>query len=56
MQISHKGEENLRNIFLQAPVAMCLFRGKDHVVEIANDRMLELWGKTAEAVMNKPGV
>jgi len=49
-------ESNKRflNNILQAPVAMCIFRGKNHVVEIANERMLELWGKDAEAVMNKP--
>lgn len=45
---------NLRNIILQAPVAMCILREPDYVVEIANERMLELWGKPAEAVMNKP--
>ncbi len=47
-------EQNLRNTILQAPVAMCIFRGPDHVVELANERMFELWGKTAEQVMNKP--
>ncbi len=47
-------ENNLRNMILQAPVAMCLFKGPDYVVEIANDRILELWGKTAQEVMYKP--
>lgn len=42
--------ENLK----QAPIAMCIFRGKDFVVEIANEKMLELWGKKAEDVMDKP--
>ena len=39
---------------LQAPVAICVLRGKDHVVEIANDKMLQIWGKKAEEVINKP--
>lgn len=47
-------ERNLRNTILQAPVAMCIFRGPDHVVEIVNDHMLEIWGKTKEQVLNKP--
>ncbi len=49
-------ESNSRyiNNILQAPVAMCIFRGKDHVVEIANEHMLRLWGKEATEVMNKP--
>ncbi len=49
-------ESNTRyvNNILQAPVAMCIFRGKNHVVEIANEKMLQLWGKQAEQVMNKP--
>jgi len=46
-------EANLRNIILQAPVAMCLLRGEDHVVEIANDLMLGLWGKPAEEMLGK---
>lgn len=49
-------ESNTRfkNNIMQAPVAMCVFRGKDHVVEIVNEHMIELWGKTGENVINKP--
>ncbi len=49
-------ESNARyiNNIMQAPVAMCIFRGKNHVVEIANERMLQLWGKEAADVINKP--
>jgi hypothetical protein len=42
------------NNIKQAPVAMCIFKGKNHVVEIANERMLELWGKTEREVIGKP--
>lgn len=49
-----ENEENLRNTILQAPVAMCILRGPEYVVELANARMFELWGKTAEQVMHKP--
>jgi signal transduction histidine kinase len=47
-------EKNLRNTILKAPVAICIFRGPEYVVEIANDRMLELWGVVADKVMHKP--
>lgn len=49
-----ESEKNLRNTILQAPVAMCIMRGKDFLVTIANDRMLELWGKRAQDMMHKP--
>ena len=47
-------ERNLRNFILQAPVAMCILKGPDHVVEIANKRIYELWGKTEEEALGKP--
>ncbi|MDQ3016845.1 MAG: PAS domain-containing protein, partial [Bacteroidota bacterium] len=49
-------ESNRRylNNLLQAPVAICVFRGENHVVEIANEKMLVLWGKPLEQVINKP--
>jgi len=40
-----ESERNLRNTILQSPVAMCIFRGPDYVVEIANQRMFEFWGR-----------
>jgi len=49
-------ESNARfiNNILQAPVAMCVFRGPNHIVEIANEKMLQLWGTQADKLMNKP--
>jgi len=49
-----KSEQNFRNMILQAPVAMCILLGEDHVVDIANEAMIELWGKPREVVMHKP--
>lgn len=42
------------NDIIQAPMAMCILRGKNHIVEIANDRILEIWGKNKDDVINKP--
>ncbi|MCY7328439.1 MAG: PAS domain-containing protein, partial [Saprospiraceae bacterium] len=38
--------KNFYNMVVQAPVAMCVFREPNYIVEIANERMLELCGKT----------
>ncbi|MES2574780.1 MAG: PAS domain S-box protein [Bacteroidota bacterium] len=52
-KLEESNNRYLNNI-IQAPVAMCIFRGENHVVEIANEQMLTLWGKTPEDVLNKP--
>lgn len=41
-------------MILQAPVAMCILRGSTHVVELANELMFELWGRSPEGILNKP--
>lgn len=46
-------ENNLRNIITQAPVAMAILKGEDHVMEIANEKALEIWGKTYEQTINR---
>ena len=49
-----QSEQNFRNVVKQAPVAMCILIGPEHVVEVANDLIIELWGKSADEVMNRP--
>jgi PAS domain S-box-containing protein len=49
-----QSERNFRSMILQAPVAMCILLGPEHIVEVANDAIIELWGKPKEQVMNKP--
>jgi PAS domain S-box-containing protein len=49
-----QSERNFRNMVKQAPVAMCIMLGPHHVVEVANDLIIELWGKPEESIMNKP--
>lgn len=44
----------LNNLFLQAPVAICIFSGENYIVEVANKMMLEFWGRTQKEVLNKP--
>jgi PAS domain S-box-containing protein len=47
-------EANLKNIIMQAPVAMAIFKGKDLVLEIANRSALEMWGTRKEPIMFRP--
>lgn len=44
----------LQNLFTQAPVAICILKGKNFIVDMANDNILEMWGKPASAMINKP--
>lgn len=53
-QQAARSEQNFRNLIMQAPVAMCLMLGQEHAVEIANDSMIDLWGKRREDVMSLP--
>ena len=47
-------ERSIRNTILKAPVAMCILNGPDHVVEIANERMMEVWGAVGRFVTGRP--
>lgn len=48
-----ESEEKFRAMIQEAPIATCLFAGKDMVIEIPNDIMLKYWGKDA-SVIGKP--
>ncbi len=49
-----ESNERYRNNILQTPNAMCIFRGKDFIVEIANRLMLQIWERKEHEVLNKP--
>ena len=49
-----ESERNIRNMIIQAPVAMGILRGPLFIVEIANNKMFELWGKGENELINKP--
>lgn len=50
--IAHS-ETRFRSLIEQAPVATCLFIGKDMKIEVANDKMIGVWGKDG-SVIGKP--
>lgn len=49
-----ESNKRYRDNILQTPNAMCIFRGKDFVVEIANKLMLEIWERKEHEVLHKP--
>jgi len=50
----NRAEQQLRNLITEAPVAIAIYRGKMHTIEMANDRMLQYWGRTANEVIAQP--
>jgi PAS domain S-box-containing protein len=45
-----KSESRFKFVFQKAPVAIGLLRGKDFIIESANKKILEVWGKTESIV------
>lgn len=48
-----QAETHLRNLFTDAPVAIAIYRGAGHIIELANQRMLKYWGRSTEDTFNK---
>jgi hypothetical protein len=48
-----KGLEKAYNFFMTAPVIIGLVMGDDYKIELANEGLLEVWGRTAD-VVGKP--
>ncbi|GAA4341944.1 PAS domain S-box protein [Flaviaesturariibacter amylovorans] len=46
--------EQSQQLFLQAPVAIGIVKGPDYIIELANDSLLEVWGRTAADVLGRP--
>ncbi|HTJ45462.1 MAG TPA: ATP-binding protein [Kofleriaceae bacterium] len=46
--------EHLHALFMQAPAPICILRGRDFVVELANPRCCALWSRSAEEVIGRP--
>lgn len=47
-------EIRFRNMVEHAPVAISVLRGEDYIVEVANEKQLQLWGTTKEQVLDIP--
>ena len=47
-------EQQIRNLFLHAPVAIQILKGPDFIYELANNRSLEILGKTENEIIGRP--
>ncbi|MES2412067.1 MAG: PAS domain-containing protein [Bacteroidota bacterium] len=54
LKLLNESNKRYLNNIQQAPIAMCVFRGKDFKVEVVNEMMLRIWGKELNDVIDKP--
>ena len=47
-------EQQLQDLFEQAPVAIAILRGADYVIEVANPLVAQLWGRTPAELRGRP--
>jgi PAS domain S-box-containing protein len=45
-----KSLEKSYDLFMQAPVTIGVVKGRDYIIELANDSLLEVWGRTSEVI------
>lgn len=48
-----ESEARFRSLIEEAPIATSLYTGPEHKIEVANERMLQVWGK-GNSVLGKP--
>ncbi|WP_460984484.1 PAS domain-containing sensor histidine kinase [Spirosoma fluminis] len=54
LQRAGESERQLYNLLAQIPVAIAIFRGPAHIIELANAAHLKLWGRKDEDLTGKP--
>ncbi|WP_295767460.1 PAS domain-containing protein [uncultured Mucilaginibacter sp.] len=48
-----QSEHSLRNLVMSAHYALMILRGRDWVIDVANQQLVKLWGKSIEEVTGK---
>jgi PAS domain S-box-containing protein len=46
--------KQVENLFMQAPVALGIFKGSQHTIELANQALCDIWGRNQNEVIGKP--
>ncbi len=49
----NQAEKYLKQLFTSAPIALCMLKGPSFEIELANERMLKIWGKEIEEVRDR---
>ncbi|MGB3780492.1 MAG: PAS domain S-box protein [Tunicatimonas sp.] len=47
-------QQKLQSLFEQAPVAIAIYRGPKHIIELVNPEASEMWGVAVAELMNRP--
>ncbi|GAB2557157.1 hypothetical protein GCM10027190_03860 [Spirosoma areae] len=50
----YQANEQFRRLLEQAPVAICILYGPNHIVDFANERMCQIWNRTTAEIVGKP--
>ena len=53
-QEAERQKHLLYSLFMQAPTLIAILRGPDHVVELANPHVCEVWGRTEAEMIERP--
>ncbi len=54
MALLSESREHMRTIIEQAPVGIAMLKGPEHVIEIANPAILDIWGREGSDVIGLP--
>ena len=54
IQEIERQRQQLQSLFEQAPVAIAIYRGPEHIIELVNPIASELWGVAATDLINRP--
>ncbi len=49
-----QAQQQLQAVFAQAPVAICVFRGVDYVLDVVNNDMVHILGQPLEKLVGRP--
>ncbi|MET0463435.1 MAG: ATP-binding protein [Chitinophagaceae bacterium] len=49
-----ESKSHLSSIMDKAPIGICILKGRNHIIEVANETILKAWGRTAQEVLGKP--
>jgi len=53
-QAAKARQDELEALFEQMPLALALLRGPQHVIELANARMVQIWGRPLAGLLGRP--
>lgn len=53
-ETSKLADEYIRNVFMQAPVSIVIYKGPSFIIDLVNEKGIEMWGASYENAIGKP--